>query len=202
MLVVCGAFFCTREISLALKHVCVDEDARQVSWNLPCSKTDPKALGKVRVWECVCGGTLEKPCAFHTSGDHLKHLRARFSGSPLWVDLSLFPSSSGDTADKAQVVKLIEAFAAIRLPIFTPEGRNIHGGHSLRVSGAQWLARMCIPLGIPRYVVRETCKRLCRGTSVINLGAVSTSPGQLFLRFKCCFRVGGVEACGRQFVVG
>ena len=95
LLVICGAFFCPRkiEISLALrKHVCVDEKARQVSWNLPFSKTDPKALGKVRVWECVCGGTLEKPCAFHAFDDHLKHLRARFSGTPLWEDLPLFPT--------------------------------------------------------------------------------------------------------------
>ena len=60
-----------------------------------------------------------------------------------------FPTSSGGTADKAQVVKLIEALAVtLRLPTVTPEGRSIFGGHSLRVSGAEWLARMGIPLAI------------------------------------------------------
>ena len=73
---------------------------------------------------------LEKPRAFHAFDDHFKLMRAKFSGTPLREDLSLFPTSSGDTAVKAQVVKLIEAIASsLRLPWVTVEGKNIYGGH-------------------------------------------------------------------------
>ena len=177
MLVVCGAFFCMREIEISLalrEHVCVDEEARQVSCNLPCSKTNPKSLGIVRAWECVCGGTLVKPCAFHAFDAHLKHLRARFGGSPLWEDLSLFPTSSGGTADTAQVVKLIESLAAtLRLPTVTLEGRNIFGCHSLRVTGAQWLVRMGIPLAIIQLLARWSSVVVARYVAEVPLSSIS-----------------------------
>ena len=71
-LVVAGSFFMLREIelSLALWHsVTFDLGARLVSWNLPASKTDPRALGKTRSWGCLCtnsaGSGTGGPCPYH-----------------------------------------------------------------------------------------------------------------------------------------
>ena len=55
-LIIAGGFFCTREIELSLalrQHVSFSADIQRVTWHLPCSKTDPRALGKFRSWDCV-----------------------------------------------------------------------------------------------------------------------------------------------------
>ena len=66
-LIVAGSFFCVREIELSLalrQHVVFDEHQSRVSWLLPSSKTDPKALGKTRSWDCVCDNVHAKPWPF------------------------------------------------------------------------------------------------------------------------------------------
>ena len=45
----------------------------------PCSKTDPRAIGKFRSWDCVCGGDSVKPCAFHALMAHCRLLDERFA---------------------------------------------------------------------------------------------------------------------------
>ena len=107
-------FFCTREIELSLAlrcHLSVNPVAKPVSWNLPCSKTDPQALGKTRTWDCVCDGSLDKPCAFHALARHCTYLDQKFSGMPQDA-LPLFPDLAGNTVEKVMVVKLIEAAAS------------------------------------------------------------------------------------------
>ena len=157
LLLVAGAFFCAREIELSLAlrcHLSVNPVAKQVSWNLPCSKTDPWALGKTRTWDCVCDGSLDVPCAFHALARHCTYLDQKFSSTPHDA-LPLFPVRTGSTVEKAMVVKLIEAAASqLGLPLTSEDGRNIYGGHSLRVSGAQWLAQMAIPLPLIQLMAR------------------------------------------------
>jgi hypothetical protein len=56
-----GSFFMTREVELCLavgEHIDSCWKAMNDTWNLPASKTDPKALGKRRTWGCVCDGDL------------------------------------------------------------------------------------------------------------------------------------------------
>ncbi len=62
------------------------------------------------------------------------------SGDPLAQVLPLFPDSDGDTVSKAAVVGRIE-FIAARLdePLLDAQGLRRFGGHSMRVTGAQWL---------------------------------------------------------------
>ena len=54
---VCGTFWMLREIELAaakVGDVVILDDGFAAEWNLPSSKTDVRALGVRRRWECVC----------------------------------------------------------------------------------------------------------------------------------------------------
>ena len=58
-LLVPGCFWMLRELEISCAKVChleVDAAHSWVDWTLPVSKTDVRALGKVRRWECVCSG--------------------------------------------------------------------------------------------------------------------------------------------------
>ena len=184
-LVVACSFFCTREIeaSLALRqHVSIDSSRNLVSWNLPCSKTDPSAVGKVRTWERVCGPVGNKPCAFHALKVHCEHLDDMFKERPVEDALPLFPTSSGATAKKEKVVRLIELVAiSLGLPVVSVEGRRIYGGHSLRVSGAQWMARMNVPLPLIQLMARWASDVIARYVADVPLSNISA-----IYRRACC----------------
>ena len=83
----------------------------------------------------------------HCLWDHLAFLRARFPASwdcsgPAW-DLPLFPSGTGIAVTKQSMAKTIEIAASqLGIPLEAPDGSERVSGHSLRVSGAQGLARM------------------------------------------------------------
>ena len=54
---VAGTFFMLREIELGAalcKHVEVSGDGSSVTWLLPTSKTDHRAVGVSRTWDCTC----------------------------------------------------------------------------------------------------------------------------------------------------
>ena len=55
---VLGVFFMTREIEIGcagFSDLRLDEAQSELSWRLPVSKSDPRALGTTRTWGCVCG---------------------------------------------------------------------------------------------------------------------------------------------------
>ena len=69
-MVLCGAWWFTRGIEASAakrRDVRIDTERQEVSWNLPVSKRDPKALGEERTHGCMCaehaGSAL---CPFHT----------------------------------------------------------------------------------------------------------------------------------------
>ena len=84
-----------------------------------------------------------------------------FKERPVEDALPLFPTSTGATAEKEKVVKLIELVAiSLGLPVVSVEGRRIYGGHSLRVVGCAVDGPderptpphpACGPVGLRRY---------------------------------------------------
>ena len=152
LLIIAGSFFCTREIELSLalrQYISFDVNIPRVTWHLPCSKTDPRALGKYRSWDCVCENVADEPCAFHALQSHCQLLDDMFKSRQSETPLPLFPDIEGNTSEKEGEVRLIE-YSASRLGLDTrsPIGTRLFGGHSLRVSGAQWLARSGVPLAL------------------------------------------------------
>ena len=64
-------------------------------------------------------------------------------GDPLAVSLPLFPDRAGKTITKAAVASMVEGLAEkIGETLHDSLGQRRFSGHSLRVSGAQWLGRL------------------------------------------------------------
>jgi hypothetical protein len=145
-----GTAFMLREIELAyarLAHLRVDKVKKRAVLELPVSKTDPTAVGCMRVWGCVCDpGGLSKDCVYHAAEDHLRRVHLALGiavGDPLALSLPLFPDSRGNTVTKAAVTACIERLATlVGEPLEGSLGQRRFGGHSLRVSGAQWLGHL------------------------------------------------------------
>ena len=139
-----------REMNLAeCKHLRLDESRLTISWTLPKTKLDPRALGTTRTWGCVCDNDPAVACPFHALRDQLISCRA------LAVDLSLdfsslplFPTDRGTRVKDAAAVRTITLLAtALGLPTVCPNNGNpLFGGHSLRTGGASALAELGISL--------------------------------------------------------
>ena len=135
-----SSLFMLREIEASLAkivHVTIDETFSKVSILLPASKTDPKALSVTRTWSCVCR-VAPNLCPVHLIAKHLKFLRSKM---PITSCTPLFPAVSGETVDKQDVVKTVEGLAErLGIAVLDSQGNRRFGGHTFRVSGAQYLA--------------------------------------------------------------
>lgn len=156
---VTGAFWLLREIEISTTRACMVEvfipadGIPRARWHLPVSKSDQQALGVARTHGCAC--PLEGPplsaCPVHAVWDQLLLLRSRFPGrwqgrKPDW-NLPLFPACDGSVCNKVAVVATIAAAAdLLRVPRSAPDGSERVSGHSLRVTGAQGLAKAGVDL--------------------------------------------------------
>ena len=149
---VAGAWFLTREIELSTSRACLvtletnnaGEDI--VRWSLPASKTDTEARGVARAHGCCCTGPIPASCPFHAVKLQIDRLRrlfpARWSAAGPDDDLPLFPAADGTAVLKDKMVAtIVEAARRLKVPTITPDHSARVSGHSLRVTGAQGLAR-------------------------------------------------------------
>ena len=186
-----ACFFVLREVeaSLCLAHsVDLNWATREVTVQLPVSKTDPRAVGCSRTWGCVCHAEPhDVPCAFHALAEQMALLKRRF-GDPVPSDLPLFPTSGGKAAEKRRVVEMIEACALrLGLPLLDEHGRNRFGGHSFRITGSRRLAALGLSLPlimllarwgsevIRRYVAEAPLKCLTREFRARSSAAAASS---------------------------
>ena len=154
-----GSFFILREIeaSLALaSSVTLDLREMRITWNLPASKTDPRALGKTRSWGCTCNAEYKTPCPFHSGVERHRILLERFAtNGVLPIDLPYFPTATGHVASKDSVVKTFEQLAILLdKPIVSADNQRLWGGHTLRVTGAQHLAMLGVELVVIALLAR------------------------------------------------
>ncbi|CAK0846143.1 unnamed protein product, partial [Prorocentrum cordatum] len=147
-----GVWWLTREVELSTARAClvrfVGDGAELVtSWCLPASKNDPSALGATRSHGCCCDEPLGADlCPARTLQAQVVLLRRvfplRFSpdGSPD-DELPLFPTSEGRVCTKDAMVAHIAAAAdLLHLREAGTDGVHRWTGHSLRVTGARFLA--------------------------------------------------------------
>ena len=162
-LCISGSWFLCREIELAaakVRDISINSDLRTVSWNLPSSKTDSAATGVVRTHGCSCNGdttTFNHLCPFHCLLQHRSNLRSFFSDltNESFLNLALFPTKAGNVMDKDSTVQAIRFCAQLTGadPTYTDARgrlRQSFGGHALRASGAQFLARH----GVDTYLIQ------------------------------------------------
>ena len=159
--IVVGAWFLTREIELASSRAALmtlgtdDENLPVVKWQLPASKTDQMALGKAMVHGCACGQSTVCGCPYHAAAHQLRRLArlfpGRFDGGVPDQNLPLFPTTAGQAVEKeAMVATITKAASILGAPLATPDGSARVSGHSLRVTGAQGLAK----LGVDTWAVQ------------------------------------------------
>ena len=146
--VVAGTWWLTREIELSAAKVChitLKGEGRSLTatWLLPVSKTDQQALGCERTHGCCCNELDPYLCPSHTLQRQLSRLEGRFGQDWLLLpDSPLWPDRDGMTVKKAAVVLTIQELATrAGLNPRRSDGLNRFSGHSLRVEGAQQMAR-------------------------------------------------------------
>ena len=175
-LLVVGCFWMLRELEISCAKVChleVDAVHFWVDWTLPASKTDVRALGKVRRWECVCSGDFTRPCPFHAIVNQLEILRSSHRGEG---SSPLFPTISGGFVDKRHVVTSIEFVARLIGEALTGFGGvRRFGGHSLRVTGARLMAGMGISIVLIQLMARWSSEAVLRYVAEAPLQGMSNA---------------------------
>lgn len=141
---VLGTFFLTRELemaSAAASHFTMNCLAGEITWDLPVSKTDTRALGATRTWGCTCAGDVNTPCPYHAAFRQFDKIRNTSNrvGIPL-SGMPMFPTIERREITKAASVETIEELAKrAGLSVVTSTGAKKYGGHSLRTGGAAML---------------------------------------------------------------
>ena len=151
--IIAGAWFLTREVELSttrarLVSLELGQDGQKVvRWHLPASKTDVEARGVSRAHGCGCiPGAPVRSCPFCAISSQLARLRRLFAGR--WkdgvadIDLPLFPTAEGFVVSKDKMAEtIVLAAKKLGVPTEAPDASSRVSGHSLRVTGAQGLAR-------------------------------------------------------------
>jgi hypothetical protein len=160
---VVGCWWMTREIEIAAAKKCdveIRHSDRTVRWRLPSSKADQEGRGVVRSHGCACNRIpspsfsahnydVSRICPYHLMKAHLLAIEKADPMSPL------FPSQSLQFLTKDESVQLIRgAVTEIFGPSIELERIERLGGHSLRVSGAQAMARSGIDVVVIQLMGR------------------------------------------------
>ena len=132
------------------RDVSINHDRKIVSWTLPVSKTDVRALGATRTHACICADrpTLAHICPYHVATRHADLARALLLGlghaEEDIGDLPWFPSMGGKVMSKsATIIAFRSAAAKAGEPTMrTAAGVEMqrYGEHACRVSGAQFMS--------------------------------------------------------------
>jgi len=195
---VLGSAFMLREIEAACaraSHMRLDELEQCVYLNLPITKTDPTGIGCVRRWGCICSRECEqieakrteRPCPYHAALHHGAVLRERFSDEAGAIpnDLPLFPTAGGDTVSKAAFVATLEQLAVNTGEAALDQwGRKRYGGHSMRVSGAQWLAGLGLEVFKIQVLARWSSDVVLRYIGDRHLATIATDCTRLLDRVE------------------
>lgn len=122
------------------EHIVVDMWDCKVTWRLPSSKTDWKALGAERSHRCCCDFASPSTCPYHEMLEHLKDI----SEDPQAL---LFETDGGLPCTKAGWADTFQALATrFGLPTLSTQGLRLYTGHSARATGAMHMAATNIEL--------------------------------------------------------
>ena len=138
-----ASWWLLREIEAAnsrVKHITISTLELKVTWRLPSSKADWKALGAERARKCSCRFAPSNICPYHCMLQHLEDL-------PTDPESPVFPGIDGKPATKAGWADTFQELATVLdLPLSHPNGARCWTGRAARVTGAMHMASSCIEL--------------------------------------------------------
>ena len=158
-----ATIFILREIEAStavLSSWTLDDEALELAWKLPATKTDHLALGVTRSLPCLCGIT-SLCCPYHLAVDHVKWL----TGSVHFVGPTtpLFPTVDGRVSEKACVVETFEALGVLAgQPLHDDTGMRLFGGHTARITGAQTWTAHGVEVNKTRILARHSGDTILR----------------------------------------
>ena len=153
-----------------------DHCDKEISWNLPGSKTDPLALGTARTWGCLCE-LKDFACPYHLAAEHFQWLRSHSTLSSQG-DAPLFPTVCGSHPPKTKVVDTFERLALLtNLPLTSPDGLRLFGGHTARVTGAQTFALAGLEINKIRILARHSGDTILRYVADVPLRTLRADLG-------------------------
>eukprot|EP00435_Cladocopium_sp_Y103_P054359 s601_g17.t1 len=148
---VLACWFMMRELEIASctwSHLYVSGPT--INLMLPVQKNDTAGSLTLRTLRCACRIRLHPLCPVHAAQRHLSRLRAHVAFQNQ-ADFPVVPNDEGQVLSKHLMVQFFRrtiAAAGVSLTRPNHEGAETErfAGHVCRVSGAQWLSRLGMPL--------------------------------------------------------
>ena len=152
-LLIAGSWFLMRELEASTTRAALAVVSKEplsgeevVTWHLPASKNDQSALGAARTHGCCCRGAAGVGCPVCSIKAQHALLRRLFPqcwrDGAFAPDFPLFPTTGGVAAEKHAVAETIAAAARLLgCPAESADGSARITGHTMRITGAQGLAR-------------------------------------------------------------
>ena len=147
-----SSWWMLREIEAAnaqVGHVSWNDKRGEVTLMLPVQKCDTRGLLCCRTLRCACRISRQTLCPYHSMKRHMARLSAR-GPTAMSPRAPLFPGPNGGVLTKEQFVTAARAalqacgvtttreYEAVQMERFT--------GHIARISGAQWLHNIGVPM--------------------------------------------------------
>lgn len=168
-------------------------DGNEVTMMIPLHKTSIQASLTSRTLTCACSVQLSPLCPWHSAERHLVRLSqhpAKKSGA----FFPLFPGDDGEVVTKYKTNVHLRAALTTAGITTTMQDANgfsheLFGGHSLRVSGAQFLAAAGVEMSLIQLLGRWSSSAVERYTQQAALSIVPQVPQQVLNRAPMASRV-------------
>ena len=196
LLICCWWMF--REIEAAGSQVChvsMNPGAMEVTIMLPVQKNDARGMLCCRTLRCACRVSRQALCPYHAVKRHLQRLALR-GPEALASRAPLFPADDGGVLTKALFVKQVRA----TLGACEYEGQELQRftGHIARVSGAQWLHNLGLPMQLVQILGRWASLTILKYLQSAPLQVLPESAANALVRGP----VGGVREDAWMLVQG
>ena len=148
-----------------VSHVAMNTVSQEVTIMLPVQKTDSRGMLSCRTLRCACRAAVQALCPFHAMKRHLMWL-SNCGREAVSSRAPLFPGEDGHVISKDSFVKLVRSTLQACDVETTKEyeGQLLQRltGHIARVSGAQWLHNLGVPLQMLQVLGRWSSLTILR----------------------------------------
>ena len=176
-----GAWFMMRELEMSsARDSYLRLDGNEVTMMIPLHKTSIQTSLTSRTLTCACSVQMSPLCPWHSAERHLVRL-SQHPAKRAGAYFPLFPGDDGEVVSKYKTNVHLRAALSTAGITTTMQDANgfsheLYGGHSLRVSGAQFLSAAGIELSLIQLLGRWSSSAVERYTQQAALSIVPQLP--------------------------